>query len=454
MTAQIVISNTYEAYADFLDRADSETRERTFQAIANGSERVLFWGDRHKLAIANGPIAHREQVDRIGYSATAYGYPSHPSTSLCLDILNDRQLLEKSIECAGDSRTVELIPYATTRELYQLADRLTADCGLRVILPESPKRENLWVRDYLESKLGFRVMVPQWLDGTGARLAEGFHCQTLERAVEIAQWFTRRGQTCLLKPNRGFLGMGHCRVEPNTFSSAADLLAKLERNPYLQQDAIVVEEFIHSPQQVFPSVEAIVSPDRPPQITQVCLQIVRDGTYLGEIVSAQLQREPWYSALVSAATAIASQLQTLGYIGHFDLDAIVDARGQLYLTELNARRTGGSHLHDLASALWGENYLKFVSLISFTAQDCGNCRDWEALSETLAEFLYPTEGQKGGAIVTNSRDLAAGKLGFIAIGETLKEAQAIHRAVGIRLNQAKGRADLSYNSYNRMRTSV
>ncbi len=53
----------------------------------------------------------------------------------------------------------------------------------------------------------------------------------------------------------------------------------------------------------------------------------------------------------------ARRLQQMGYVGHFDLDTVVDDAGRVYLLEINPRRTGGTHVHEFAEHVFGADYL-------------------------------------------------------------------------------------------------
>ena len=87
-----------------------------------------------------------------------------------------------------------------------------------------------------------------------------------------------------------------------------------------------------------------------PQITYVSDQLFQGfGDFCGVLVSRELLDTPWYPPLAESGMIIARRLQQMGYVGHFDLDTVVNDEGRVYLLEINPRRTGGTHVHEFAA---------------------------------------------------------------------------------------------------------
>jgi phosphoribosylglycinamide formyltransferase 2 len=126
----------------------------------------------------------------------------------------------------------------------------------------------------------------------------------------------------------------------------------------------------------------------------------------------------------------------MGYVGHFDLDCLVDEEGKLYLLEVNSRRTGGTHVHDFAQHVIGPDYMDKVALLSYEAMDACGIQSADELLETVGEFLYPMNGDPcRGLVVTITTALRLGRFGCIAVAPTIEEAVEIQNRVANRVKK-------------------
>jgi hypothetical protein len=127
---------------------------------------------------------------------------------------------------------------------------------------------------------------------------------------------------------------------------------------------------------------------------------------------------------------IAERLQEMGYVGHFDMDCIVRDDGHLYLLEINARRTGGTHVHDFAKHYYGEDYIEKASFISYEAMDSGKITEPQVLLDVLSEYLFPINGDnRYGLIITITRALHNHRFGCIAVAPTADLALKLQQDV-------------------------
>ena len=128
----------------------------------------------------------------------------------------------------------------------------------------------------------------------------------------------------------------------------------------------------------------------------------------------------------------------MGYAGHFDMDCIVDDDDHLYLLEINARRTGGTHVHEFAKHFYGEDYIEKASFVSYEAMDSGEITDPHELMEALREFLLPINGDDShGLVVTITRALHNHRFGCIAVAQTADLALKLQQDVQVHLLEYK-----------------
>jgi hypothetical protein len=430
----VIISNTSEAFYNYMSRAgDEQTRARLIEEMQTLGDRNLLYPKNEKLVIVSAPIPHADSLlQQLGYSKTQYAHPQYPSPFLSLDILKEPILLDKIINFTGSEKTIQLIPHATTAEFFKLAQVLRDTHQINVLLPESPAVESLWLRDYIDTKSGFRLLTSNWLSKAHEQLLEGFVCQAIEQAAEVIYWFVRQEKACLVKGDRSNDALGHTIFLTDELLSLPEILQRLKRNLFLNHDLIIVEEYVVSSRRMFPSVECFVPPPDvgQPEMTYVCNQIFHEsGTFAGLLISRDFENESWYLPLVTSGLQIAQKLQIMGYVGHFDLDAIVDDAGQLFLLEINARRTGGTHVHELACSLWRSQYLEQVVLLSNSAMDSGKINQFDQLYAALKPVLYPMKSLNSGIIITHSSGLSAHRFGCVMIAASVQQVLELQQQV-------------------------
>ncbi|MDI9547423.1 MAG: hypothetical protein QM346_07450 [Chloroflexota bacterium] len=436
-----IVSNFAEAHRDFLNRSPAPANGGAPLATqeAYHADRTLLWAGDPKLVIVSYPIPHANYLfELLGYARTSHAAPQNPSDCLSRDILDDEALLRRLIAHAGPDKMLQLVPYAVTPEFCALAEALRREHGLRVLLPEHPQPHAIWLRDFIDTKAGFHHLAGRWLPNAGDLLPEAHFCHDLAQAARIVRWFTLEGKACIAKPDTGESGIGSVVVRPGDIASEQEALTLLKQQPYWGRDLIVVEEYCASDLPVSPSVEVFVPPlhNGEPAVTYVCEQLFRGlGEFSGVIVSAELRERPWYGPCVDSALTIARQLQRRGYAGHFDLDAVVDGDGRPRLLEINARRTGGTHVHDFATFAFGPDYLERVALLSWESIHSAGITDYTGLRTALDDLLYPIGGSPRGVILTITSSLQHHQFGVLIAGDTAADAVALQTALLDRIQQ-------------------
>lgn len=437
----VIVSNFAEAHVDFLGRcADPQEREELILSEAYHADRTLLWAGDPKLVIVSYPIAHADFIrERLDFSGTEHAFPVAPTYYLCKDILREEHLVQTIARFAGSGRIVNLIPYATTPEFFELADGLRKKYGLDVRTPESPELRDFWLRDYIDTKNGFRSFASMWLNDAADLLTLGVSCYNMDHAIKVVEWFNQNGEACVVKADTGESGIGTVVVKPFAQTEAEAVITSLKQDPYFDDELIVVERFVPSQEQVSPSLEIKVPRlgTGKPEVTYVSRQLFLSfGDFCGIQVDKSLYESSWYPKLERSGLILAERLQEIGYVGHFDMDCIVRDDGHLYLLEINARRTGGTHVHDFAAHFYGPDYIHKASFISYEAMDSGNITDPNELMDVLSGFLLPINGdEKHGLVVTITRALHLRRFGCIAVAPTADLALKLQQDVQAHIRQ-------------------
>jgi hypothetical protein len=437
-TPVVVIHNYLESFRDFLSRTGDQ--EALLDRRFNGDQ-ALFWVGDPKLVISSAPIENAETFcEKWGYENTLTVSPSQLTPSLSMDILREPPLVEKVVEYADTKGRVALVPYASTKELYILADALQKEHGLEVLLPESPQRENLWVKDYVDSKVGFRTLATQWIQEENS-YPFGFVSPDQAHVIEMADWFRIRGKGCVVKASIGGSGVGNLFLPIDAMPTRESIAESVRANEFLKDDLFVVEEYILSPNQVSPSMELFVPhPENgPPKITYFCDQLFEEsGRFAGMLVGKELEDQPWYPKLAQTGLHIAGQLQQIGYVGYFDLDSVEDAEGNIYFVEINSRRTGGTYAHEFLYHVFGPDYGEEISMLCRNKFPSGKITTMEELEKVIGDLAYPIGGNKQGVIVMLTSMLYQGYFGFIILARTLDETKRLYQELVERLGGYQG----------------
>lgn len=429
----VVVCNISETFFEFLSRA--EDAERHIRGEQYRGDRAIIWAGDPKLVFASLPIPHAGHLyQQAGFAHTEYLAPQQPTSWLSLDILREPALLKRLIEYAGEARTVELIPYAATEQFLQLVETLENEHGLTVRLPETPRRDTLWLRDYVDSKIGWRILASRWLPNADQLLPEGLACQTLEVAADAARWFLSNGRACLVKSDIGENGIGNVMLRPGEFDSSSAIIAHLRKAQFLNEQWLSVEELIDAKHPLSPSLEAYVPAEGEPYITYVSDQLFQGfGDFCGVLISRELQDMPWYAPLVASGTTFAQRLQAMGYVGLFDLDTVVNDEGRVYLLEINPRRTGGTHVHEFAAHVFGDDYLSKVALLSNDTLSSGSISEFDELARVVQPFEYPLNEEQRGIFITVTSALEAREFGCIIVGANTADVVEIQRQLQARI---------------------
>ena len=440
---ELIIANVVDAYRKNVALIhDPALREHEILDSYYIEDRALLWGGGRKVVVTSQPVepAFLQYLQRVmGYQELANLAPQRATDALCEDILREEALRRDIVARLRGRGPVRLISFVASAKVLEVAEALRAE-GLDISTPECPPADLLWVRDYLDSKAGFRRFFES-ISGEvrGVRIPEGAVCESPAEAARMAARFLSEGRGCLCKPNNSQSGVGFQILRPGAVPGP-DLQARLEADPQMTSDCIVVEELIEMDPGIgggSPSIELRVpaEPERDAEFMYPCGQILTpSGYFFGVemyrgVVSPALER-----TMEEAGLAVARAMRRLGYVGVFDMDMVASKGGALYAVEVNTRRTGGTHAHEAAQALFGPRYWERVAVISNNdlAYE-GPQLSYVALDELLGDLRFPAHGRKEGILPTIVSSLVSNRVGYIAFGATIERARELEREFHRRL---------------------
>lgn len=426
----VMIANTAEAFATLLKKvADTPEGVRRIRHELTLSQRAFFWGDDNKLVITPYPIppALLEHSTRAcGYTEVANISLREPTVALSKAVFNDADVKERLRAEAKSNPSLKLSPYAYTEDFLWLLRALHKE-RISVNAEGVPTTYALWTAKYLDSKLGFRLAMQGLL-----QVPEGYIARNKVEALSILKWFYSRGRSAVVKVNFGESGWGLwiCRIEEYQSSSAATdaLKSVMGSDPVWKDNPLIVEEFIEADVTVAggsPSVELLISDDGS-VITYHCGQVLNaTGEFFGVEIGKGAVPANIKASMEQVGKVVGERYHALGYRGYCDIDFVVGKDGNLYAVETNPRRTGGTHVYDLARHLFGEAWEDQVYLISHDSFHYGDQPlSAEAMLERTQLLLYPIKRKRSGVIITslNAWDTV---MGYVVIVADLKEGRRL-----------------------------
>ncbi|MEB3214274.1 MAG: ATP-grasp domain-containing protein [Leptolyngbyaceae bacterium] len=422
----LCIDNFYDYNLDFLNRCETLVETRDF--FKNSCSRFMWYGGWPKLVISRQGTVLRDYFrNYFGFSEELITIPANVSGSTVEGIIQSQTVIEKIIEFIGSQKKLQVISWGGTWEIWELADFLETQFSVLVHLPETAIKENLWIQRYLDTKLGFRTVASSIFNRDEDVIPEGYICLNIDEMYSAVDWFRNQEKGCIIKPNKGLLGKGIIAVDNKSSDEAENLKVIFDnfRNLF-SEEPIIVEERILSPSKSSPSIEYYIPPinEGNPKSTYLVKQYLHDDfCFLGNVISKELEQEPWYALLMKNAYRLAERVQQLGYVGYMDIDCIVDEHQNPYFVEVNPRRTGGTHYHEMALRLFGEDYLEKISLISNSHLHSYAFRTFEELFHGSSDLLYNPGDIERGIIISEANLLAShGIVSVASIGRDIKEA--------------------------------
>ncbi|MDR6819952.1 phosphoribosylglycinamide formyltransferase 2 [Neorhizobium sp. 2083] len=390
-------------------------------------DQAIFWRPLDKLIITEAPIAGFEWLTGLlGIKGARNISPAETTGCLFTDVVKDTRLQQAISEWAGQDQKIRIIVHTTTPALWDMVLFLEAQLGLVVYLPESSRNQAL--RDYADTKSGFReIAASLGLSNGVVRIAAGASFPTVETAAGAIFDKNTHGEAAIAKPDKGEASVGLNIFHPGT--NYCSLLRELHSNHYLSSDPIVVEEYVDGENISFPSVEFHVPEDGSPEHTFACSMMFSRQTELrGNFVYPNQSEEPWYSPLVGTGLLIASHLQKQGYIGFFDIDCVSRASGETIMLDLNPRRTGGTHIHEFASAFLGPSY-QMTHCVGALDYYAGHAIALEALLDKIRPSIRSPTTSSSGILPIELTGLQFGRVSLLFWGNTAEEIAELKNRV-------------------------
>lgn len=413
----MVFANTAEAFEEILvSNSGSEEGQKRIRHELALSQRAFFWEDDNKIVVTPFPIPTKlfdlntkilELSNITNYSPKTGGL----NLSDSVDINSFKKLV-------GD-RNVVFSPYAITPSFLKFVDGLKAN-GLNIFVDNMPVNGGYDLIKYLDSKSGFRTEIEK----IGAKYPEGYICKTLDDLKNKIDWFKTNKRGFVIKADQGESGWGliivkDFRITTESFINQVTSETIWSNGSYIIEELIDIDETSGGGS---PSAELLIT-DSEVKITYLCGQIVTNGEFQGTVVGKDAVPNNIAKKINESAVIIGKHFQTLGYRGIFDIDYVISKTGEIFAVEANARRTGGTHVYDLAKRLFSVDFENHTFISNDHFEYSNKIKSVAELLVKASKLIFSKDSQKGVIIILiNETDNI---LGYVAVGNDLKMATNI-----------------------------
>ena len=357
--------------------------------------------------------------------------PQKHSGVICEDILDDDDIMCELVNAANGSKRLVLTSYTTSQQFINLVEELKGK-GLQISTPDAPEEEDSWTVNFYGSKSGIRQLAAlSRVEEPDLIMPQGLICTGIVDAAKIAATKYVKEHGVVIKTNKGHSGAGVLLFDegdlPNEYPVCEQaILDVLKKDAYWNMFPIIIESFVSVNPAVaggFPNVEFQILKNGRVEYLYYGGMRVTQGVFKGMEIGNDVVSDQLLARMTDTGFYIGEKYRAAGYRGYFDVDFIAAKNGQLYVTESNARRTGGTHVYVTAKKLFGEDFLyhTYILFNNLFEVPKKNIKSFERLQEILTPIFFNKDSGEG-LIVTCESALATNRFGYIIFGATRRRA--------------------------------
>lgn len=280
--------------------------------------------------------------------------PAPVSGLLVQDLLSDDEALPHLQAALEGAEVIDILAYGPTPELYQLA-KVIRGWGHEVEL-DTVSEKDYWVSSWLETKLScldLARMDPEINVAESAVVAER------GELAGVAGWMLKRHTKIIVRTPFGVAGDGTAIVD-NSPNSLDAMLRAVDADPFFVFPLLVQRFVSHSAGAGCPAADALIVADGVAEIVTCSLKVEDDHLFRSVNVGPDALPEVWANRLHALVERVGAAAAAMGYRGWLCVDCVAGADDKIYLTEINARRSGSTFAGSLLKS-WGGSELLTLS---------------------------------------------------------------------------------------------
>ncbi|TCO61893.1 hypothetical protein [Actinocrispum wychmicini] len=319
-----------------LDPATVDSFQLFGRAMADQS---VFWSRERRVQVLPTTVDMQWFADvheAMGLRSPPLICPTFRSGRIIEDMLDDAAAMAALRRHLADHKRVQFVSWGATEDLYRLAAAVRG-FGHEVLL-DVPAENQYWTSLYLDSKASCLDLANQI---PGVRVAPGVTVDSWHELRGILEMMRANGDTAIVRGFYGTAGEGSAVVQPEP-GALDEFWRVLRDDPLLRMFPLLVQKYLpHHHDFGNPAVDMLIADDG---IADLVLSIMTVDIH--RFVSVNIGAGLLPSAIADEITDISRQVaaaaRRLGFRGWFGIDFLADERGDIHVTEFNARRTGGT----------------------------------------------------------------------------------------------------------------
>lgn len=419
---------------------DPVARTREIEENADLGDRDLFsFCDEENMIFV---LSEKVSDEFYAYFESIFGkrnfqilIPAHHSGIICDDIIADKVVYGALVAAANGQRRLALKSYSTSQPFLNLVRKLRNE-GLTITTPDAPEEEDSWTVNFYGSKSGIRQLAGQSRAiEPDFMMPEGIIASGIIDASRIGANKYIKDHGVVIKTNKGHSGMGVLLFKegdlPNDFVACQQhILSILEKDAYWNTFPIVIESFISINSGIAggsPNVEFhILKNGHVDILFYGGMRMTPEGSFRGMEIHNEVISDQLAARMVDTGFFIAEQYRANGYRGYFDVDFVASKNGQVYVTESNVRRTGGTHVFAVAEQLFGKDFMYLTYILSNNSYELpkGKKYIFSEVRTVLTPILF-TKEKREGVIIISENLFAYNLLAYIIFAPNKKRAYEI-----------------------------
>lgn len=358
-TIELLIPNMAEYFLrnPALNLSGGEREQLIRFAGTYETDHSVFWSaSRRVLLMPSGfdPLWFSDMHSVVGLDEPPVVSPVRRTGLLVQDLLHDGQAQAALRAHLSGGSAVRLMPFGPTPSFYQLA-ALLRGWGLAVEM-DCVDEQHYWCSTYLDSKVSC-LDLARYLPGINVA-ASIFTTNWDEVRGAVDVMLARHGRLIVRTPY-GVAGEGSAVLT----ADRDQLQAFYENAPQQSFFAfpLLVQQFIdHMPGIGCPAVDLLVDDDGVQEVVPCALAVDDGHLFRSMYVGPDALPAPWAGRVTQVAHELGLAARDLGYRGWMCVDCVAGADDRIYVTEINARRSGAYFTGSLLR-MWGKDSPRTLS---------------------------------------------------------------------------------------------
>src|SRR3989338_6459646 len=438
----IYVSNMSEDVWPFI-QSISDTYKRQSEIIENTGlaehDIFSFSGKYNVIIVMPKPVSRffvNYFLEITGNKNFKILSPSLHTGEICKDIISDNSLFEELISISAGYGKVDLISYCNSSQFLKLADRIRKR-NVNLITSESPTEPDSWTVDFFGSKSGIRQLSQQsGVQEPDFKMPPGLISIDIENTAKMAAKMYMKENGLVIKTNKGHAGAGILIFRQNSLPKdyvkcVTEILKLFRRENYWNRFPIIVEKYIDPAQSIgggYPNAEFRINKNGRVEFLYFCaLRVTASGIFKGVEINNTVLSDQDTAQIMDTGFFLGEQLASRGYRGYFELDFVAAKNGDIFVTESNVRRTGGTHVYHLAKYLFGKDFMYDTFILTnnaYPVKKSGPIVEADRLYDVLSPILY-NPVKKEGIVVAGTRLLEQNSFGYVIFGNSKTRAEKI-----------------------------